>query len=79
MDTNIPDDFVFDPHDYLLYALEQYGFAVQNDDGKLVALTNGYSIEIEGTDLWKLREDGKVIAPFADLDELCSFMQRANE
>lgn len=76
MDTSIPDNFVFDPHELLLYALEQHGIAVQHDDGKYVRLENGYTIEIEGVDLWKLSDKGKVIAPFTDVDELCAFLVR---
>ncbi len=76
MDTTIPDDFDFDPHGLLLYALEYYGIAIERDEGKHVWLANGYSIEVEGTDLWKLYDNGKVIAPFADVDELCAFILR---
>jgi hypothetical protein len=32
-------------------------------------------IEIEANGIFKLRSEGLVIAPFADLDELCQFIK----
>jgi hypothetical protein len=71
------ENSAIDPHELLLFALEEYGIKVLSNDGKHVVLNNGYSIETEGADLWKLSEGGSVIGPFTDVDELCAFVQRS--
>jgi hypothetical protein len=39
-----------------------------------IALQKGYAIEVEANGLYKLSQDGEVIAPFDDLNELSHFI-----
>ena len=36
-----------------------------------VKLQNNYEIEVEKNKLYKLIDDGYIVAPFSDLNELC--------
>ncbi|MEM9917428.1 MAG: hypothetical protein AAF990_04995 [Bacteroidota bacterium] len=65
----------YDPKAFLLFALGHYQLTVVSEDGKMVYLDRGYAIEIEGQKLFKLLQDGQVIAPFADVAELCQFIK----
>ncbi len=64
-------------HDWLLLALQDYKIEVLADDGHLVQVEQEYSIEVEQNGIFKLRWKGKVVAPFADLDELCQFIRES--
>ena len=59
----------------LRYALNHYGIAVLGSEQNVVQLTQGYQVEVEGPSLYKLLSDGAVVAPFADVDELCQFIK----
>jgi hypothetical protein len=63
------------PLDFLLFALDHYGLAVLGQAGNRVQVAGGYEVEIEGPGLYKLRANGQVVAPFADMDELCTFIK----
>ncbi|MEN0003545.1 MAG: hypothetical protein AAF798_05355 [Bacteroidota bacterium] len=58
----------------LLRHLAKANIEVVQVDGKYVQLPQAYQIEVENSNLFKLTEDGYVIAPFGDLDELCDFL-----
>lgn len=64
--------------DFVLYALAEMKIPVQNHAGKYITLTNGYQIEVEKRDLYRLSVDGFVISPFDDMGVLCQFIQRNN-
>lgn len=59
----------------LLQALQAHGIVILEDNGKFLQLENEYSVEIEANGIFKLRSEGLVVAPFADLDELCQFIK----
>ena len=59
----------------LLHKLAQYGILILGDRGKYVELENDYEVEIEANGIFKLRSEGLVIGPFADLDEMCQFIK----
>ncbi len=59
----------------LLQALERFGIQVVAQEGKMIRLEKEYTIEIENAQLFKLLQDNHVIAPFADVEELCAFVQ----
>jgi hypothetical protein len=59
----------------LLSTLKNYSLIVNSQEGKIINLNRSYTIEIEGENLFKLIHDGQVIAPFADIEELCSFIK----
>lgn len=59
----------------LLQMLNHYGIQVVNDKDKIIELEKDYVVEIEANGIFKLRSEGLVVAPFADLDELCRFIK----
>jgi hypothetical protein len=60
----------------LLDALKVYNIEVLSIDGTHVKLQNNYEVEVEKNKLYKLIDDGYIVAPFADLNELCQFILR---
>ena len=65
----------YDPKEFLLFALAHFGIEAISQEGNLVMLEKGYTIEIEGENLFKLLQDGMVVAPFADVESLCQFIK----
>ena len=65
----------YDPKEFLLFALAHFGIEAISQEGNLVMLEKGYTIEIEGENLFKLLQDGMVVAPFADVEALCQFIK----
>ncbi|HMO38736.1 MAG TPA: hypothetical protein PKC76_07600 [Saprospiraceae bacterium] len=63
--------------DHLLMALRFYEIDIIRDQGKYLDLENEYQVEIENGFLFKLLWQGKVIAPFTDLDEMCQFIKNS--
>ena len=63
------------PKDSLVAALHQFGIEVEASDEKVVRTAMDYAIEIEGESLFKLTQGGQVIAPFAEIEELCQFIK----
>ncbi|MGY6743239.1 MAG: hypothetical protein ACXIUQ_10925 [Cecembia sp.] len=59
----------------LLEMMKQFNLPVLTQHGKHIETQNGYVIEVEGPDLYKLIHLGDVIAPFDDLEELCGFIK----
>jgi hypothetical protein len=59
----------------LLSMLKNYSLLIDSQEGKIINLNLGYTIEIEGENLFKLIQGGQVIAPFADIEDLCSFIK----
>ena len=59
----------------LLQMLNHYDIPILNDKDKIIELEKDYEVEIEANGIFKLRSEGLVIAPFADLDELCRFIK----
>lgn len=64
------------PKEALLAKLDQFELPVNYHEGKMVYLEQGYTIEVEGPQLFKLLQDGYVIAPFGDLESLCDFIKK---
>ncbi|NID12846.1 hypothetical protein F7231_21930 [Fibrella aestuarina] len=62
--------------DFVLYALAEMKILVQDHAGNYITLSNGYRIEVEKRDLYRLCVDGFVISPFDDMGALCQFIQR---
>lgn len=65
----------YDPKELLLLVLKSMEIEIHHDEGKFVAVQNGYTIEVERKSLYKLLHDGQVVAPFADVVEMCSFIK----
>ena len=58
----------------LLEALKVYEIEIVAIEGTHVKLQNNYEIEVEKNKLYKLIDDGYIVAPFSDLNELCRFI-----
>ena len=69
----------FDPKEFLLFALNHFKLAINTQKGNWIELEKGYSIEIEGKNLFKLMHEGQVIAPFSDVEEMCNFIKKDME
>ena len=59
----------------LFSKLEDFDIQVNSHQGKMIYLTANYLIEIEGGNLFKLLQDGYVVAPFSDVEEMCQFIK----
>ncbi len=66
----------YDEADFVAYALAQSNIPVLARDGKHFKLDNGFEIEVEGRDLYRLSVDGWVISPFDDIGILCGFIRK---
>lgn len=66
---------------FVLYALAEMNIPVRAHQDRHIYLENGFTIEVENRDLYRLSADGFVISPFDDVGKLCQFIQRnqANE
>ncbi|MBS1667963.1 MAG: hypothetical protein JST58_11360 [Bacteroidetes bacterium] len=62
------------PLEILLDALRFYEIEIVSVNGNQVRAGNTFEIEVEKNGLYKLLDDGYVIAPFDDINELCRFM-----
>ncbi len=60
----------------LLEALKVYEIEVITIEGNRVKLQNNYEVEVEKNKLYKLIDDGYIVAPFSDLNDLCRFILR---
>ncbi|MEO0731379.1 MAG: hypothetical protein AAFZ52_00985 [Bacteroidota bacterium] len=59
----------------LLAALRSEGIKVHGSSGKKVQLPHKFEVEIEGPALYKLLDDGYVVAPFGSARELAGFVR----
>ena len=66
----------YDPKELLLLVLRGMEVEILKDNGKLVEVANGYTIEVESKSLYKLSHKNQVVAPFTDVVEMCSFIKR---
>ncbi len=59
----------------LLRALQDRGIAVLRQEENKVFVENDYCVEVEGKNLFKLSQEGYIIAPYDDLNELCQMIK----
>ena len=64
-----------DPKELLVLVLKGMDIKILKDTNKLLEVENDYTIEVEGKSLYKLLHKGQVVAPFADVVELCGFIK----
>ncbi|MCU0389862.1 MAG: hypothetical protein MUE81_01965 [Thermoflexibacter sp.] len=62
----------YDPKELLLFVLNHYQIQVIREMGKIIETEGDFTIEVEGTLLYKLYWKDMVVAPFDDLDKLCA-------
>ena len=65
----------YDPKELLLLVLKGMDIAILSENGKIVAVENGYTIEVEGKGLYKLLHNNQVVAPFLDVVEMGEFIK----
>ncbi len=58
----------------LLEALQFYEIEVMSVNGNHIKVPPAYEIEVEANGIYKLLDEGYIIAPFADINELCRFI-----
>ncbi len=58
----------------LLDALKFYEIEVLSVNENHIKVQNNYEVEVEKNKLYKLIDDGYIVAPFNDLNELCNFI-----
>lgn len=62
--------------DFVAYAFRQMSVQVLRRDGRLFELADGFVVEVEGPNLYRLSHEGWVISPFDDIGKLCDFLLR---
>ncbi|KPM49741.1 hypothetical protein [Jiulongibacter sediminis] len=62
--------------DFVAYALSQMDLEVITRNGKYFNLKNGFDIEVEKKDLYRLSKEGWVISPFDDIGQLIEFIKK---
>ncbi|MCU0469154.1 MAG: hypothetical protein MUF58_11155 [Arcicella sp.] len=65
----------YNESDFVEYALKEIGIEILSRNDKFFNLANGFQIEVEGRDLYRLSHEGWVISPFDDIGRLCTFLQ----
>lgn len=58
----------------LLEALKFYDIEILSVTVTHVKVQNKFEIEVEANGLYKLLNDGYIVAPFDDINELCQFI-----
>jgi len=58
----------------LLGALQFYEIEVLSVNRNHVKVQNNYEIEVEANGMYKLLDDGYIVAPFNDVNDLCRFI-----
>ena len=58
----------------ILQTLRAYGIEILSVNGNQIKLGHNYEVEVESNGMFKLIDDGYIVAPFDDPDELCQFI-----
>ncbi|HAK76667.1 MAG TPA: hypothetical protein DCR35_10170 [Runella sp.] len=61
--------------DFVQYALQQMEIPILHRNGNYFDLAGGFSLEVEGRDLYRLSFEQWVISPFDDIGTLCQFIK----
>ncbi|MCP9749023.1 hypothetical protein [Lacihabitans sp. CS3-21] len=70
METN------YDETEFVAYALGQMDLKILERKGNVFELENGFTLEVERKDLYKLSSEGWVISPFDDIGHLIDFVKK---
>ena len=68
----LPDNM--SPLEILLGALYFYKIKIISINDNHLKLQNNYEVEVEANGLYKLYDDGYVVAPFTEVNDLCRFI-----
>ena len=66
----------YNESDFVEYALKETKINIVSRKDKYFDLENGFQIEVEGKDLYRLSHEGWVISPFDDIGNLCEFLRK---
>lgn len=69
----------YNESDFVEYALKETKINILSRDGKHFQLENGFQIEVEDRDLYRLSHEGWVISPFNEIGSLCEFLRKSIE
>ncbi|MES2518862.1 MAG: hypothetical protein V4585_12185 [Bacteroidota bacterium] len=69
----------YNESDFVAYALKEMKVNILSRNDKYFQLENGFQIEVEGRDLYRLSHEGWVISPFDDIGNLCEFLRKSLE
>ena len=58
----------------LLEALKFYNIEISSVNNNCVSVHKNFEIEVEASGLYKLSDDGYVVGPFNNINELCRFI-----
>ncbi len=58
----------------LLSAFKFYEIEILSVNGNHVKVQNNFEVEVEANGLYKLIDDGYIVGPFDDLNEMCQFI-----
>jgi hypothetical protein len=65
--------------DFVAYALKENNIGILSRHGNHFELPDGFEIEVEARDLYRLSHAGWVISPFDDIGKLCIFLKNSIE
>ncbi|MFY7889395.1 MAG: hypothetical protein ACOVOW_10825 [Spirosomataceae bacterium] len=65
----------YNESDFVEYALKQTEIEILARKDNHFELINGFQIEVEARDLYRLSHEGWVISPFDDIGKLCNFLK----
>ena len=67
---------IYDETEFVAYALGQMDLKILERNGNIFELENGFTLEVERKDLYKLSSEGWVISPFDDIGHLIDFVKK---
>jgi hypothetical protein len=59
----------------LMRVLNHYAIQIIREDGNKIYTESDYCIEVESAQLFKLSQDGYIIGPYDNADELCQMIK----
>ncbi len=63
------------PKELLLYGLKFFDIQIEREDDHTIFTEQNYVIKVEGDRMYRLFANGKEIAPFCNVAELCHFIK----
>ncbi|AFK03963.1 hypothetical protein Emtol_2828 [Emticicia oligotrophica DSM 17448] len=67
---------IYNESEFVAYALNQMNIKILRQEGKYFDLEGGFSVEVEGKDLYRLSVEDWVISPFEDIGKMCEFIKK---
>lgn len=65
----------FNPKELLLYGLKHFDIKVEREEGLTIFTERNFVIKIDGDRNYHLSYNGKEIAPFRDVAEICHYIK----